>query len=127
MTVEVVLETVSDAPEYVPGGMFTSASGSNEPAWCTNSTSADFDSMLPVVAVPPLPVSVSELTVSSNLTIWSLTASLVLMVALVGPAVMRLVLPPQPATSNITATVPTLKNIHPFLASLHTQPTLCAP
>jgi hypothetical protein len=27
------LETVSDAPEYVPGGMLTRAKGSNDPAW----------------------------------------------------------------------------------------------
>src|SRR5690349_11818778 len=108
--------TVSDAPEYVPGGMLTSAKGSNEPAWWTNSTSDVFESRLPVLLVPVLPVSVSELTESSNLTIWSFSPSEVLIVALVGPAV-AVLLPPQPVASTI-ATVTTVKRNSFFIRSL---------
>jgi len=96
--------------------MLTSAKGSNEPAWWTNSTSDVFESRLPVLLVPVLPVSVSELTESSNLTIWSFSPSLVLIVALVGPAA-TLLLPPQPVANTI-ATVTTVKSRYLFIRSL---------
>src|SRR5262249_454700 len=97
--------------------MFTSASGSNDPAWWANSTSADFESKLPVFGVPPLPVSVSELTVSSNLTISSLVASPVLMVTLVGPAEVPVWLPPQRRAHHSSATIATVKYVYRFIVA----------
>src|SRR6267154_6010674 len=96
--------------------MFTRAKGSNEPAWWTNSTSDVLESRLPVLVVVPLPVSVSELTESSNFTIWSFRPSVVLMVAFVGPAVVRLLLPPQPVAT-IKATVTTVKSKYRFIGA----------
>src|SRR4051812_14296824 len=95
--------------------MLTRAKGSNEPAWWTNSTSDVLESKLPVVAVVPLPVSVSELTESSNLTIASFRPSVVLMVAFVGPA-LRLPVPPQPV-ANIMATIATVKSKYRFIGA----------
>ena len=95
--------------------MLTRAKGSNDPAWWTNSTSDVFDSKLPVVVVVPLPVSVSELTESSNLMIASFRPSVVLMVAFVGPA-LRLPVPPQPV-ANIMATIATAKSKYRFIGA----------
>src|SRR4051795_5193020 len=95
--------------------MLTRAKGSNDPAWWTNSTSDVLDNRLPVVAVVPLPVSVSELTESSNLTIASFRPSVVLMVAFVGPA-FRLPVPPQPV-ANIMATIATAKSKYRFIGA----------
>src|SRR6476646_4505425 len=95
--------------------MLTRAKGSNDPAWWTNSTSDVLESKLPVVVVVPLPVSVSELTESSNLTIASFRPSVVLMVALVGPA-LRLPVPPQPV-AKIMATIATVRSKYRFIGA----------
>src|SRR5207244_12993904 len=58
-----------------------------------------------------------ELTVSSNLTIWSLRPSVVLMVALVGPALVTVLFPPQPVAST-NATVTTVKSKYRFIGGL---------
>jgi hypothetical protein len=95
--------------------MFTRAKGSNDPAWWTNSTSDVLESRLPVVVVVPLPVSVSELTESSNFTIWSFRPSLVLMVAFVGPA-LRLLVPPQPVAKS-KAAITTVESKYRFIGA----------
>ena len=68
------------------------------------------------VAVVPLPVSVSELTESSNFTIWSFRPSVVLRVALVGPALTLLPVPPQPV-ARTTATITTVRSKYRFIGA----------
>src|SRR6266481_1801100 len=99
------LATESVAPEYVPGGILSTASGSKIPASCTNSTSVGLVSRFGVLAVPPLPVRVAELIVSSNLRIWSFVASPVLNVALLAVTGTEWLLLPQLLISSVTAAV----------------------